>query len=195
MKSTDLMANYNFFTCHFAISWLKVETNIQRRNETTPWKTIKTLVPKEKSKAELFFCMMMIKCYNDDGIVGRQWLLLPLFLQDKEKETQTRSLRVFMEYTVYVCFKLIKDENICLFVSACISLRTYIWLNEKMHLHNAQRTVGKVDTVFRSDSSSHNWIFYFQSILIDAALKIKTFFLSNSYVTKRNSRKEEIIVK
>lgn len=30
MESTDLMANHNFFTCHFAIPRLKEETNNQR---------------------------------------------------------------------------------------------------------------------------------------------------------------------
>lgn len=51
MKSTDLIANHNFFTCHFAISWLKKETKTtsQKRIRTT-WKTIKTFEYLKKVK-------------------------------------------------------------------------------------------------------------------------------------------------
>lgn len=129
--------------------------------------------------------MMMIKCSNDDGIVGADNdYCCHCFVNDREKVKQIRSFKVWPQYTIHsvaVCSKLIKSEKTFVFLLAvahCDANIFWMYISHVICTCTAQSS--RRMAVGRYDSSKHNWI-YFQSTIgvvrIEAVLKIQTSFI------------------
>lgn len=120
--------------------------------------------------------------YNDDGIVGRQMIIAAItFRQDSENKNKYGHSKFGHYYSIVVWLKRIKSENICLFISACISWRKNVRIYHitcNMHLY----TVIKVNG---SRSMNHSYSPQLKiGVLIDAVKKI--FYLAHVAKRKRN---------